>query len=182
LRLPGFAAMALCGLAMAMVMPTLAHAADNPVTFQPLNVRGDEPSYLEMDIGAFNIQGNSDRDAATVGEAEFRYGRKWFFVGPAVGLLANTQGAVYGYVGLYSDIVLGNRIVITPLAGLGGYDRGSSLDLGGTFAFRLSATIAYQFDNQSRLGFKFGHIENAGLYDRNPGETELLVSYSLPLR
>lgn len=178
---PILAAMVLAGLSI-LATPRPALAGENPVTIQPVTVPRNAPSYLEADLGAFNIRGSEDHDAAMVGEAEFRYGRRRLFLGPVAGIVANTQGAVFGYIGIYTDIFVGRHIVITPLAGLGGYDRGSSLDLGGTFAFRLSAELAYQFDNQSRAGLKFGHISNAGLYAKDPGEDELLVSYSVPLR
>jgi hypothetical protein len=86
---------------------------------------------------------------------------------------------VYGYAGGYADIAL-DRFIVTPLAAVGAYSRGSSQDLGGVFQFRLSLEAAYQLDSGSRIGVKFAHISNAGIDDRNPGENELLATYSIP--
>jgi hypothetical protein len=88
---------------------------------------------------------------------------------------------VFGYAGLYGDLALG-RFILTPLAAVGGYHQGRSEDLGGTFQFRLSADLSYQFDNQSRLGVQFAHISNAGISSTNPGENELLLTYGIPLQ
>jgi lipid A 3-O-deacylase len=144
------------------------------------SLRGNEPSYLDFGIGAFNAIDTHGQPTAAEGRIEFRYGEKLFFVGPAVGLLANTKGGVFGYGGVYSNIAFG-RFILTPLAGLGGYHRGGSENLGGTFEFRLSLEGAYELDDKSRLGIQIGHISNAGIHDRNPGENEILATYALPL-
>ena len=83
------------------------------------SVRGDEPSYLDFGVGAFNAVFRHGQPATAEGRIEFRYGEKLFYIGPAVGLLANARGGVFGYGGLYSDIAFG-RFILTPLAGLGG--------------------------------------------------------------
>jgi len=64
------------------------------------------------------------------------------------------------------------------------YHRGGGEDLGGTFEFRTSVVGAYEFGNGSRVGVQFAHVSNAGTGKRNvnPGENELLLTYSLPLK
>jgi lipid A 3-O-deacylase len=86
------------------------------------------------------------------------------------------------YGAFYSDLTLG-PVVITPLAGLGVWWHGTNDDenLGGTFEFRLGLTVAYQFDNFSRLGVRLGHISNANSHRRNPGDNDLMVTYAIPL-
>jgi len=81
-------------------------------------VLGDEPSYLDLAAGVFDIP--IHRGAVTTGEGrvEFRYGGKLFYIGPAVGLLVNGKGGVYGYGGFYADIAF-DRLVVTPLAAVG---------------------------------------------------------------
>jgi hypothetical protein len=146
----------------------------------PLRLAGDEPSYLDFGAGAFNTQSHREAPTAAEGRIEFRYGKKLFYIGPALGVLGNTRGGAFGYAGIYSDIALG-RFVLTPLGAVGAYRRGTGEDLGGTFQFRLSANLAYQFENRSRLGVQFAHISNAGIHTFNPGENELLVTYAIPL-
>jgi hypothetical protein len=156
-----------------------AQSAPSGLGLGPVTLLGDEPSYLDLGAGAFNIQDHV-KDPSGEGRLEFRFGGKLFYIGPAVGVLANTQGGVFGYAGLYSDLAVG-RVVFTPLAAVGGYRRGASEDLGETFQFRLSGAVAYQFDSQARAGIQFAHISNAGIATHNPGDNELLVTYSLPL-
>lgn len=145
-----------------------------------LAILGDESSYLDLGAGVFNIQDHQDGGRNGEGRVEFRYGDKLFGIGPAMGLLADAKGAIFGYGGFYADIAY-HGIVVTPMMGLGGYRRGGSEDLGGTFQFRLGLTVAYEFDDRSRLGVQFAHISNANVQDTNPGENELLATYAIPL-
>jgi lipid A 3-O-deacylase len=143
---------------------------------------GGAVSHLDLGMGAFDIQGDRGVHPSPVGQIEFRYGRKLFSVGPAVGILANTRGAIFGYGGLYADFRVG-RFVVTPLGAVGGYRRSGGEDLGGTFQFGASVEFSYQFDNQSRLGAQVAHISNGGTGRRNlnPGPNELLLTYAIPL-
>jgi lipid A 3-O-deacylase len=168
---------ALIGLANA---EPLAQGPSNPGE-RGLQLLGDEPSYLDFGVGVFNNQGHNHSPATAEGRVEFRFAEKLLYFGPAAGLLVNTRGGVFGYAGIYTDIVWG-RFVLTPFGGLGFYDRGSGEDLGGAFQFRLSANLAYEFDGGSRLGAQFAHISNAGIHARNPGDDELLLTFALPLR
>lgn len=146
---------------------------------------GDGPSYIDLGAGAFDAFGFSfqgDHEASTTWEAraEYRYGGKLFYLGPALGIVANGRGGWMAYAGLYTDLRLG-PIVLTPMGGVGAYHKGGSEDLGGIFQFRLSATAAYEFSNASRLGIQVAHISNAGIHPSNPGENELLLTYAIPL-
>jgi lipid A 3-O-deacylase len=165
---------ALCGGA------ARAQSAGTGLALGPVQLTGDEPSYLEFGAGAFDTQGHRESPTSPEGKVEFRYGGKLFYVGPAVGVLANTQGGIFGYAGFYANLALG-PFVLTPLAAVGAYHRGGSEDLGGTFQFRTSAEVSYQFDNRYRLGVQFAHISNAGVNSHNPGDNELLLTFSIPL-
>jgi hypothetical protein len=159
--------------------PALAQSAA-PAAERGLQVLGDEPSYLDLGAGAFDTQGHRESPTTGEGRVEFRYGQKFLYIGPAAGLLVNTRGGVFGYAGLYADIVWG-RFVLTPLGAVGLYRRGAGEDLGGTFQFRTQANVAYEFDGGSRLGVQFAHISNAGIHFRNPGDNEWLATFALPL-
>jgi lipid A 3-O-deacylase len=157
-----------------------AQSSGSDLMLGPVRLAGNEPSYLDLGAGAFDLQGHPGTGTLAEGKVEFRYGQKLFYIGPAIGLLANTKGGVFGYAGFYADFALG-PVVLTPLAAVGGYHRGGSEDLGEVFQFRTGGTVSYQFDNQSRLGVQFAHISNAGLSSHNPGENELLLTYAIPL-
>jgi hypothetical protein len=156
----------------------------------PVNVLGPGPDRLVTGLGAFNIgpttgHGPHAHSTPPMAEFEYRFGWKPDFlgkaIGPAAGVLANTEGGVYGYVGVYADLPVGN-FVITPLAGAGGYHEGDGKDLGGVFQFRLAFNAAYEFSGGTRLGVRFGHLSNAAIHAENPGENEILLVLDVPLR
>jgi hypothetical protein len=96
------------------------------------------------------------------------------------GILANREGGVFGYGGVYWDLAAGPWHLVPALA-VGGYRQGDSKDLGGVFQFREAVEIAYQLENGMRLGLQIAHISNAGIYASNPGQEDLMVTVSLPL-
>ena len=142
----------------------------------PIVVHGNEAYNLLLGAGVFDIR---DRTSAA-GTIEYRFGRKVFVAGLSLGLMANTEGGLYGYVGTYGDLSY-KRIYVTPQMAMGGYHDGDSANLGGVFQFRLSLDVAYRFDNGHRLGVRAANISNAGVNEENPGEEELLLTYSISL-
>jgi lipid A 3-O-deacylase len=145
----------------------------------PIALARSGPDAGVVGLGAFDVK---DRRSARSGAAnlEYRFGRKLFVIGSALGLVANLEGGLYGYFGLYADISVG-PVVISPQVAAGGYSRGNSEDLGGVFEFRETVDLSYRFGNGSQLGVRLAHISNAGLYDENPGLEEAYVVYSIPL-
>jgi hypothetical protein len=136
----------------------------------------DSPHYLNLAVGSF--EAFDDQDNALAGQVEFRFGRKLFYLGPLVGLLANGDGGVIGYAGIYLDLALGN-FILSPQTGVGAYEKGSSKELGGTFEFISGLGLSYQFADRSRLGFRYEHISNANLHENNPGADILLLNYGI---
>jgi hypothetical protein len=170
---------------MAATPAVPAAAQDQRAVFYqlgPVEVLGDTPSYAELGLGAFDVfEGRDGDDGQRSGAAQLqlRWGRKLFFLGPAIGLMANTDGGVYGYGGAYADFAIG-RVVVTPLLGLGGYAQGNSKDLGGVFQFRTELGVAYELEGGFRLGLRLTHISNGGTLPDNPGEEELYVTFGFP--
>jgi lipid A 3-O-deacylase len=166
-----------------MIGPAVAQPrGDDAMRLTPMPLQEDDPSYLDLGAGVYDIIGNAHRNETIALDLEFRYGRKLFHVGPALGVIADARGGGMVYVGFYGDIPLG-PIIVTPLAGLGVWRRGDrdDEDLGGWFEYRLSLEASYQFANRSRLGLRIGHISNADLHRRNPGENDLMLTYGLPV-
>ena len=173
-------AAAACMLAvpLALMAPaTVVSAEATWLEFGPVAVLASGEDHLEVGLGAFDVL---DDDPSYLGSLEYRFGRKVAFIGPALGLLANSDGGVYGYLGLYLDLAVG-PVQVTPMLAAGGYREGSSEDLGGVFQFRQSLVLAWQFDNGHRLGLKVAHISNANINDANPGSEDLMVTYAVPL-
>ena len=81
--------------------------------------------------------------------------------------MANSQGGLFGYFGLYGDISVG-KVYFTPQLAVGAWHQGDSRDLGGVFQFRETVELAYRFDNGQRLGFRVAHISNAHIPRSTP--------------
>ena len=166
-----------------LCLPCRAEAANKPAEtfYQNGNWRilGNGPHYLDLGLGVFDLVGEHGGRASGAANIGLRPGHKLWCIGPAVGWLANTDGGWYGYAGFYADIVY-KDLVITPLLTAGRYEVGDGKDLGGKFQFRTCLGFSYQYSNQFRLGLHIAHISNAGIYDRNPGEEEILLTLGWP--
>ena len=137
---------------------------------------GNSSHYLQLGAGVFDV---GDDYSAAAGLAEVRFGRKLAFIGPILGVMANVDGGVLGYAGIYGDMLWG-KLAITPAWAVGAYRQGNSRDLGGTFELRTALTLAWAFDNGVRLGVHGAHISNGKLHEKNPGEDELMLVLALP--
>jgi hypothetical protein len=142
--------------------------------------RADDTPLLGLGVGGYDIIGNNGK-AATQFRGEYRFGTGIFFIKPLIGAFITTDRTVYAYGGLRADIPIGNHVIIMPVAAVGYWDRGDGKDLGSHLEFKTGAELAWRFDDSSRLGIAFDHISNAGITQRNPGEENLLLVYSLPL-
>jgi hypothetical protein len=173
------AALAVCGFTLVAV--PLGARADLELR-GPLGLLGQEPSYIDLASGAFDLIGGDPGHEHSVPmlRGEFRFGEKLWYLGPAAGVLVNDQGGTMLYGGVYADALFGN-IVVTPLLGLGAYWKEASENLGGVFEFRLSLEAAYEFGGGSRLGLQVAHISNGGIHRYNPSDNELLLTYAVPL-
>ena len=164
-------------------LPYRADANNAPpeVFYQSGNwqILGTGPHYLDLGIGGFDVIEEYHGRASGAARLELRVGHKLWFVGPAVGVLVNTDGGWFGYGGIYGDIVYKN-FAITPLLSAGRYKEGNGKDLGSTFQFRTALGLSWQFANRARLGFQLAHISNAGLDDRNPGAEDILLTFGWP--
>jgi lipid A 3-O-deacylase len=150
--------------------------------FAPHTAAAQDPSLLTLSLGYFDIIDNDD--SALAGGVEWMSGKRLWIFQPMVGVMATTEASLYGYAGVGTDFFFGNRWVLTPSIAVGAYSDGDGKDLGHTIEFRSAITIAYRFDNHSRLGLRFYHLSNAGLGGdgNNPGVEVLDFTYSIPLR
>lgn len=169
--------------AACVVFPSLVGAEDERDVVGDLwgiELLGRTPHYVDLGVGVFDVfeRGKHSQRSASA-RVELRIGEKLYGFGPLIGLVANTDGGVNGYGGLYVDLALGN-VIITPIAALSGYARGNSVDLGGVFQFRIGLGAAYEFENKLRVGVRLAHLSNASIHDDNPGEEEIYLTVALP--
>jgi lipid A 3-O-deacylase len=141
--------------------------------------RADEPDLLAVGAGAYNVLHKAKEAEARL---EYRFSYRFLYViRPIVGVLATNKRTVYPYGGFRFDAEIGRHLVITPEAAVGYWSRGGGKDLGGHIEFKTGGEFAYRFDNNSRVGFLFDHISNAGIYKKNPGVESAMLMYSIPL-
>jgi len=136
-----------------------------------------DPAFLTFGAGIVNI---TEDDVYGDFRLEYRHDERFFYVKPMVGIQGFSDGSFYGYAGFNIDLYFGNRWVLSPNFGVGGYS-GEELKLGNELEFRSGLELAYRFDDRSRLGIHFSHISNANIGEKNPGTESLVINYSLPL-
>ncbi|UUX51151.1 acyloxyacyl hydrolase [Nisaea acidiphila] len=144
-----------------------------------VSVRAEEPAFLSLGAGVYDVIDNETTAEARV---EYRFSEQnklWLFT-PFVGFMATAEGATYGYGGIGVDIFFGKRWVLTPNFAAGIYGNGDGKDLGSAIEFRSGVEFAYRFDDYSRLGLTFHHISNAGIDEQNPGTESVMLMYSVP--
>lgn len=173
-------------LSTALLLAPAGHsAAQEEVAFSlgGIDFLGSTASFVDVSAGVFNVHDRDEGflgDASAMGKLEWRYGGKVWIFGPVLGVLANNDGGVLGYGGIYADLRLGDFLV-TPQFAISAYERGDGPDLGGVLEFRSAVTVSYRFDNGIRLGIGGSHISNARIHDRNPGTEEIYISVAFPL-
>ncbi len=153
-------------IAALALLSTAAHAG-----------QGEHVSVYGGGFGVFESE-----DSSTMLGAEYRFADQFNGLRPVLGVMANEDSGAYLYGGAYWDLPLGTApFVISPGFAVGAYNEGASRDLGSVLEFRSTLEIAYQFENNHRLGLAISHISNAGLASENPGTETAQVVYSYPL-
>ena len=140
---------------------------------------GTAKNYLSFSIALFDFIQNSQ--AAIEGRAEFRIYKASIPVKPLSGIMANSDGGLFFYVGLLYDIPVSSYLYITPSFSPGLYYKSNSKELGFTLNFRSQLEISLKFDNDFRLGVSFNHISNGTFGYINPGVESLALSAQFPL-
>jgi hypothetical protein len=139
----------------------------------------NESNYLAFSVALFDFIQNSQ--TAIEGRAEFRIYKVSIPVKPLSGIMANSDGGLFFYVGLLYDIPVSSYLYITPSFSPGFYYKSNSKELGFTLNFRSQLEISLKFDNDFRLGVSFNHISNGTFGYINPGVESLALSAQFPL-
>jgi hypothetical protein len=144
----------------------------------PSVARPQEPDLLTVGAGAYNVLRES-KEAQLRVEYDFSY-RFLHIIRPLVGVLATNKATVYAYGGFRLDAEVGH-VVISPEFAVGYWSTNHGKELGGPLEFKSGGEVAWRFADNSRLGFLFDHISNAGIYKKNPGVESAMLMYSFPL-
>ena len=136
------------------------------------------PPLLGIDVGAAQIFDERQDAFWTV---EYRPAFRFCRLGPW--LLAGTgkEDAFYAAGGVFLDLPLGERWVLSPSFGGGYYHAEKGMDLGFDMQFRSAVELARKFRNGLRVSVAFAHLSNGSLGDYNPGTETLSVGLRIPL-
>lgn len=128
-------------------------------------------------VGAFDAL---DDDKAFLGGIEYRAQDIGYGFRPTVGAFANEDSDAYAYIGVNWDLHVADQFVLTPSFAVGAYHHGAGKDLGGALEFKSGLEVSYVFEGDYRLGVQLNHLSNASIYDKNPGEENLIATFQIP--
>ncbi len=97
--------------------------------------------------------------------------------GQFAGIMFTGHGENHFYAGVYYIFYLYDIIVITPSFAPGLYLENESKKLFYPIEFRSQIEVSVKLLDNTRIGFSFNHISNAGLGDENPGVESVAVTY-----
>jgi lipid A 3-O-deacylase len=155
-------------------------AAGFPTGAEAQVIGRPDAAHLSFGVGYFDIVQQDDPAVELHGELRSNW-RLLSFLDPFMGVSGTTDGAIYGYAGLKTDLYLSDHLVLMPNVAVGAFAEGDGKDLGSTVEFRSGVELAWRFEDRSRLGLAFHHISNASIGDTNPGVEILSINYSLPI-
>ncbi len=142
-------------------------------------VMAQEKGAIRAGVGYYDINDNKD---ATEFHVEYHAPYRFMtYARPFVGIMATSDSAVYGYVGVRGEFDLTEHVQIVPSFAPGLYADGDGKDLGHTIEFRSALEVNYKLQNQSRVGASVYHLSNAHLSDNNPGTEVFTVHYTYSL-
>ena len=123
------------------------------------------------------------KEKYTTGEfrLEYDFAKEFKHFRPLIGGTITFDKALYLCGGIALDLVVGNKVVISPNFAAGYYHKGNGRDLGYPLEFRSGIEAGWRFKNAYRLTLHFYHISNASLGSRNPGVESLDLCLSIPL-
>jgi lipid A 3-O-deacylase len=143
--------------------------------------------YLSFATGQYNFLRTRHRTWEFEAEYKFHI-RRWsaptpyLEFRPLVGLMANLEGSGYLYAGLNFDLLFFDHLLFAPGFAAGYFWKGHGKDLGYPLEFRSGVEVAWEFQDQRRLGIHFYHLSNASLGKKNPGEESLVLFYDIPIK
>jgi len=134
----------------------------------------------QLEVGMFDVFHKANSDSF---DLQLRPGWRLWDFGVMAGGMVTTKGSLMGYGGFTFDLPVTDNFFIVADASAGYYSRGDDkvLSFGSTAEFRTGVGVAYQFDNDWRLGADIHHISNAGLDKKNPGVEIAALTLSIPL-
>ena len=134
-----------------------------------------------VSAGGFDFVGNDKAVEAGVGfrfRPLFLNREKSVALVPAVGVSAQHEGSAWVYGAVRLDWEVSDGWYFTPTFGVSIYEEGDGKDLGGPIEFRSGIELSRRLRGGSRVGILFYHLSNSRIYELNPGEESLVLTWS----
>jgi hypothetical protein len=156
-----------------------AEADDPAPPALPAHSSYQEPDLISFGATYVDFDKSEPRTHSEDFRLEYRFGtpllpaqNSWldFGINPLAGVEFSTRSQLYGFGGLAFDFLFWKHLVLTESEAVGLFDSGDAKPLGSVIEFRSQLECGWRFDNDVRLTAVVGHISNAGLTHRNPGE------------
>ena len=135
--------------------------------------------YISFSTAVFNVL--QQDHPVMEGRIEFRGIEFYSILKPHVGLMANTEGALHFYAGIFIDIPVTGFLYVSPSFAPGIYFSNGSKDLGSLLEFKSQIELCIKLHKEFRIGLSFNHISNATLGRFNPGVESLALTFHFPL-
>lgn len=137
-------------------------------------------SFLGLSIGLYDAVTHGLRAASL--NVEWQPGvRILGSVQPLFGAMVTTDETIYAYGGLGVPFEIARSLFLMPSVAVGYYHEGDGYDLGRSVAYRFGTELAYQFENNSRLGLNAHVITNAKSLDKKDRTEVISIVYTTPL-
>ncbi len=134
------------------------------------------PSLLSVGVGSFDTFRSKKLMQFQV---EYLWSACWYGLRPVASVMATHKGSLYVCFGAAYEMLLGNRVVLTPSFAPGFYMKNKGTNLGFPLEFRSAISLSYIRSYCDRIGIQFYHLSNAGIGKKNPGEESLVLYYGI---
>lgn len=112
---------------------------------------------------------------------EYRFRPTWQTLRPVIGYSSTIDHDEYIYVGGRYFFALDENWQFNPSFGIGLFDKGGDVDLGGSVEFRSSLEISYRINEHVHIGLELAHLSNSRLYKSNPGTETVSLSIAIKI-
>lgn len=167
----------LSGLAMAAAV-SLSFTLGTASTATAEELAASQPAHLYVGAGYFDVTHSAESSSAVFDIGYIPDFNIIWNIRPLVGAFVNTDGGVYGHVGLSRSFFFTENLLARIQVGFGAYGEGNSKDLGQVFEFREQLELGYQFSEGDMVALYVYHLSNAGISDDNPGVNAVGLTYS----
>ena len=143
------------------------------------SLHANEKDKWSFSVGQFDINDNIESFETRF---EYLYARSFyqnrFDLKQFLGVMSNSDDAIYLYSGLRKEIQISKKWNFTPSFAPGYYEKGQGKDLGSVLEFKSEIKVGFDIFENSKLSYSYSHISNNDWGDTNPGTDNQQITFS----